>query len=342
MYLSGKTKTGTELNRQSETEPVRQNPELFFNYSQAFGFKTSKVTTPVLVTCLTVTITTGTSSGLGSRTVGFFLHLGQLLSAWLPSLLVASMDTWSECTVNRSVFLWCFCFGETLTVFIVELCGLQSHFPLSCYDVLYHCAFYFTLFCLFASTIFTTNYVRFLPQSHTRNQAISATACSCISAVLYAAAGAWTCALAGDTSCFVPAGPGVLERLLIFLLYVILALIFSTIINCNSRFQYMSAMVRQTILCSICFYLGMMSTLLLEDNNETRTPVYYLYCKRRPCFHPPLYQHSDLWSLCPFHEKLGGLPLWSSDVSCHDKIEGKKKPSPALCASGMNAGLWLS
>ena len=39
-----------------------------------------KMTTPVLVTCLTVTITMRTSSGLGSRTVGFFLHLGQLLS----------------------------------------------------------------------------------------------------------------------------------------------------------------------------------------------------------------------------------------------------------------------
>ena len=128
------------------------------------------------------------------------------------------MDTWSECTVNWSVFLWCFCFGGTLTVFIVDLCGLQSHFPLSCYDVLYHYAFYFTQFCLFVSIIFTTNYVRFLPQSHTQNQAISATAFSCISAVLYTAAGAWTCALAGDTSCFVPAGPGVLERLLIFLL----------------------------------------------------------------------------------------------------------------------------
>ena len=51
-----------------------------------------------------------------------------------------------------------------------------------------------------------------------------------------------------------------------------------------------------------------------------------LYCKRRPCFHPPLYQRSDLWSLCPFHEKLGGLPLWSSDVTCCDlKKEEKKK-----------------
>ncbi|XDC84331.1 hypothetical protein R6Z07F_015504 [Ovis aries] len=42
-----------------------------------------------------------TSSGLGSgTTVGFFLHLGQLLSTCVPSLLVASMDAWSECAVN--------------------------------------------------------------------------------------------------------------------------------------------------------------------------------------------------------------------------------------------------
>ncbi|MXQ82782.1 hypothetical protein E5288_WYG022732 [Bos mutus] len=168
--------------------------------------------------------------------VGFFLHLGQLLSSWLPSLLVASMDTWSECTVNWSVFLWCFCFGETLTVSIVELCGLQSHFPLSCYDVLYHCAFYFTLFCLFASTVFTTNYVRFLPQSHTRNQAISATACSCISAVLYAAPG-WRhillCACWSRRARETVDLPALCH----------FGFNFHTIINCNSRFQYTSAMV---------------------------------------------------------------------------------------------------
>ena len=167
------------------------------------------------VTCPTVTIAMGTSSGLGFGALGFLLHLGQLLSACLPSLLHGH---WSECAGNWSVILRCFCSGGTLTVFMVELCGRQSHFPLSCYDVLYHCAFYFTLFCLFASIIFTTNYVRFLPQSHTRNQAIAATAFSCISSVPYATAGAWTCALAGDTPCFVPAGPGVLGSLLNFLL----------------------------------------------------------------------------------------------------------------------------
>ncbi|KAM7230941.1 hypothetical protein CapIbe_018431 [Capra ibex] len=167
----------------------------------------------------------GTSSGLGFGALGFLLHLGQLLSACPPSWLHGH---WSECAGNWSVFRWCFCSGGTLTVFMVELCGRQSHFPLSCYDVLYHCAFYFTLFCLFASIIFTTNYVRFLPQSHTRNQAIAATAFSCI----------------------------------------------STIINCHSRFQYTSAVVRQTILCSDCFSLGMTSTLLLKDDSETRTPAY--------------------------------------------------------------------
>ena len=108
---SWKNKNETEQNRQSETEPVHQNPELC---SSRFYCKISKVTPPVLVTCLTVTVTTRTSSGLGSRTAGFFLHLGQLLSACVPSLLVASMDTWSECTVNWSVILWCFCFGGTL------------------------------------------------------------------------------------------------------------------------------------------------------------------------------------------------------------------------------------
>ena len=180
-----------------------------------FNCKISKITTPVLVICLTITITMRTSSGLGSRTtVGFFLHLGQLLFTCVPSLLVASMDAWSECTVNWSVILWCFCFGGTLTVFIVELCGRQSHFPLSCYDVLYHYAFYFAFCCL---VIFTINYVHFLLQGPTWNQAITATAFSCISSVLYATRAAWTCALTGAASCLVPAGLDVLGSLLIFL-----------------------------------------------------------------------------------------------------------------------------
>ena len=71
-----------------------------------------------------------------------------------------------------------------------------------------------------------------------------------------------------------------------------------------------------------------------------------LYCKRRPCLHPPLYQCSDLWPLCPFHEKLGGLPLWSSDVSCRDKKEGKKTlPAPCVwneCWTATNLLIYLA
>ena len=120
----------------------------------------------------------------------------------------------------------------------MELCGLQSHFPLSCYDVLYHYAFYFALCCL---VIFTINYVQFLLQGPTWNQAITATAFSFISSVLYATKVAWTCALTGDTSCLVPAGPDVLGSLLIFLVCVILALTYSILVNCDTCFQCTSA-----------------------------------------------------------------------------------------------------
>ncbi|XP_070333635.1 myeloid-associated differentiation marker-like [Odocoileus virginianus] len=218
-----------------------------------------------------------TSSGLGSSTsVGFFLHLGQLLSTCVPCLLVASMDTRSECTVNWSVFPWCFCFSATLTVFMVELCVLQSHFPLICYDLLYHYAFYFTLCCL---VIFAINYVQLLLQGPTWNQAITATAFSFVSSVLYATKVAWTCALTGDTFCFVPTGPGVLGSLLIFLVCVILAFTYSILINCDTCFQYTSAM-RETVL-SILLYT---SSLVL-------------------------------WPFYPFEEKLGGQPLRSSDCA---------------------------
>ena len=61
------------------------------------------------------------------------------------------------------------------------------------------------------------NYVQFLLQGPTWNQAITATAFSCISSVLYATRVAWTCALTGAASCLVPAGLDVLGSLLIFL-----------------------------------------------------------------------------------------------------------------------------
>ena len=148
----------------------------------------------------------GTSSGLGSGALGFLLHLGQLLSACLPSLLHGH---WSECAGNWSVFRWCFCSGGTLTVFMVELCGRQSHFPLSCYDVLYHCAFYFTLFCLclhyFHHQLCSVLASEPHPEPGHRRHCL----------LLHQA---WTCALAGDTPCFVPAGPAVLGSLLVFLL----------------------------------------------------------------------------------------------------------------------------
>ena len=51
-----------------------------------------------------------------------------------------------------------------------------------------------------------------------------------------------------------------------------------------------------------------------------------LYCRGRPCLRPLLYQRYVLCSLGPFDEKLGALPLWFSDVSCHKKEEKKKNP----------------
>ena len=187
------------------------------------------MTTPVLVTCLTVTITMRTSSGLGSRTVGFFLHLGQLLSACVPSLLVASMDTWSECTVNWSVILWCFCFGGTLHCLHSGV--VWAPIPLSLVLL-----FSTTMPSIspFAASLFSSS-TMFLLQGPTWNQAISATAFSFISSVLYATKVAWTCALTGDTSCSVPAGPDVLGSLLIFLVCVILALTYSILVNCDTH-----------------------------------------------------------------------------------------------------------
>lgn len=170
---------------------------------------------------------------------------------------------WSECAGNWSVFLRCFCSGGTL-VFMVELCGRQSHFPLSCYDILYHCAFYFTLFCLFASIIFHYQLCSVsCTQSHTRNRSLpplpspASVLCPMPPQGGLDLRPGWRhtllCACWSGRA-WEPVGLPVL---------VILALIFSTIINCRSGFQYTSATVRQTILCSVCFSLGMMSTLVV-------------------------------------------------------------------------------
>lgn len=111
-YISGERRTKTEQSRQSKTGTSLSNPRAVFNYSQGFGCETSKVTTPVMVTCLIITITACASSDLGSvPIVGFFFHLLQLLSTCVPFLLVASEDTLKGDVIN-----WCMFIGASASL----------------------------------------------------------------------------------------------------------------------------------------------------------------------------------------------------------------------------------
>ena len=102
------------------------------------------------VTCLTTMITMCPTSGLGTKPiVGFFLHLGQLVSTCVPFSLGASEDTFMKGNViNWFMFIWCVCFTVTLTIFIGEFCGLRSGLPFSWDGFLCAQAFYFSISCL--------------------------------------------------------------------------------------------------------------------------------------------------------------------------------------------------
>lgn len=129
------------------------------------------------LTCLTTMITMCLSSGLGTKPiVGFFLHLGQLLSTCVPFSLGASEDTLKGDVINWSVFIWCVCFTVTLTIFVGEFCGLRSCFPFSWDGFLCAHAFYFFIFCFSTTIILGTTYIKFLPPGSAQNRVITATA----------------------------------------------------------------------------------------------------------------------------------------------------------------------
>ena len=136
------------------------------------------------VTCLTTIITMCPSSGLGTKPiVGFFLHLGQLVSTCVPFLLGASEDTLKGDVIIWCTLNWCICFTVTLIIFIGEFCGLQSRLPFSWDGFLCAHAFYFSISCLSTSIILGTTYIKFLPPGSAQNRVITATAFAFVAAV---------------------------------------------------------------------------------------------------------------------------------------------------------------
>uniref|UniRef100_A0A4X1U742 MARVEL domain-containing protein n=1 Tax=Sus scrofa TaxID=9823 RepID=A0A4X1U742_PIG len=219
--------------------------------------------------------------------------------------------------INWYMFLWCFCFIVSLLIFLVELCGLQSRLPFSWDGFLYAYAFNFTIVCLTTSIIFGTAHIQFLSPGPTRDRATTATAFSCIVAVLYAIEVAWVYVRPGDISCFVPTLPGMLRRL-----ESIVACLILTINSSRSLYQHQPALEWCVAVYAICFILGAVNFLVngSDCDNDKKLPIPYpRFLQGQTVLSLLLYASAlVLWPLYQFSEKLGGQPQRSSDDSCSD------------------------
>ena len=269
---------------------------------------------------LTVTITMCWSSGLASKPImGFFLRVGQLLSTCVSFSLGASLGIWEEGLGNWCVFVWCLCFAMSLIISIVELCGLQSRLPCSWDGFLHAYSSYFVIICIVTSVIFGTSYIQVFSPGPAQNRAIIATAFSCVAALLYAIEVAWVCVRPGDMVCFVPTFPGVLRRLENHLAWVIFPFI------CNTDlYQHQPALVWCVAVYAICFVLGVVNFLVngCDCDNDKKLPLRIpLLLWVQTVLSVVLYATAViLWPLYQFHEKLGGQPQRSSDMSCSDQL----------------------
>ncbi|KAM9711362.1 myeloid-associated differentiation marker-like [Dama dama] len=276
-------------------------------------------------------------SGLDCKTItSLLLRVGQLLSVLVP-ILLASEDALKEGVINWCMFIWCICFALTFVGFVLELgslfkvplCNIQSllrlsdkfqyHLRLSWDGILHAFGCYFAVVCLAAAIIFGPTYIQFFSPGPTRNRAITATAFSCVAALLYAIEVAWVCRRPGKMFCFWPTFPGVLRRLENYVANIILAF------TCNTDlYLHQPALVWCVAVYWICFILGAMNFLVngCDCDNDKKLPLPV------PCLlwvqtvlSVLLYATAViLWPLYQFHEKLGGQPQRSSDMSCSDQI----------------------
>lgn len=275
------------------------------------------------VTVTRTTITTTTTSGLGSSTiVGSpraltqplgLLRLLQLLSTCVAFSLVASVGAWMGPMGNWSMFTWCFCFSVTLIILIVELGGLQARFPLSWrnFPITYAC--YAALFCLSSSIIYPTTYVQFLSHGRTRDHAIAATAFSCIACVAYATEVAWTRARPGEITGYMATVPGLLKVLETFVACIIFAFISSPYL-----YQQKPALEWCVAVYAICFILAAVAILLNLGDCTNMLPIPFpSFLSGLALLSVILYATAlVLWPLYQFDERYGGHPQRSRDGGC--------------------------
>ena len=140
-----------------------------------------------------------------------------------------------------------------------------------------------------------------------------------MAALLYAIKVAWVCVRPGDMVCFVPTFPGVLRRLENHLAWVIFAFISNT-----DLYQHQPALVWCVAVYAICFVLGVVNFLVngCDCDNDKKLPLRFprLLWVQTVLSVLLYFTAVIVWPLYQFHEKLGGQPQRSSDMSGGDQL----------------------
>ncbi|XP_045019709.1 myeloid-associated differentiation marker [Bubalus bubalis] len=256
------------------------------------------------------------------------LRVGQLLSTLVP-ILLTNEDIQEVGVINWCLFIWRICFSLTLLGLILELCNL-FRLPLcdiqpllqlhsSWGGVLHAFCSYFAIVCLSAAAIYGRTYIQVFSPGPTRNRAITATVFSCVAALLYAIEVVWVCRRPRGMSCFWPTFPGVLRRLENYVANIIFAFISNT-----DLYQHQPALVWCVAVYAICFVLGVVNFLVngCDCDNDKKLPLRFprLLWVQTVLSVLLYFTAVIVWPLYQFHEKLGGQPQRSSDMSCGDQL----------------------
>ncbi|NP_001095539.1 uncharacterized protein LOC522763 [Bos taurus] len=251
--------------------------------------------------------------------VFWFLRLPQLFSTCVAFSLVADMGTLRGAIGNWSMSFWCVCFAMTLIISIVDLRNLYYDFPFYWHNICVTYACYAALICLSASIIYSITYVQFLPDHPYRDQAIAATAFSCIASVLYVieVAGMRAWYDLEEIFFYEHTMSALLKVLETFVAGVIFAFLSNT-----SLYLHQPALEWCVAVYSICFILAAVVLLLNLGEWEYMQPrpfsIFQLLLTLLSVL--PYVSSMVLWPLYQFSEEFGGMPQRFMDMSCVDEL----------------------
>ena len=253
------------------------------------------------------------------ETLYSLFSLVQMISIYVTLFLAARMDNERGAVSNCCLTIWCVCFSLTAFISMLECYYYDWILPFFWYKLPITYACYVAIFCLLTSIINPIFYVQYLHYGPSRDQAIAASAFSCITSVLYAidVACTWKYYKLKNIPCYEHTLPGLLK----ILESVVACVIFSFISN-TSLYLPQPALKCCLAVYFTCFVRVAVAMLLKLSGWENRLPL------RLPIFHLGqtmlsflLYVSAMvLWPLYQFDEKLGGQPHWYSDMSCVDEL----------------------